>query len=42
MTMPRDEPLLRAGHPRLPGRRGRFDSEGDYVMTLLVRGELNR
>jgi putative CocE/NonD family hydrolase len=38
-----DEPLLRAGYIRVyQDVRGRYDSEGDYVMTLPVRGELNR
>ncbi len=44
MTLPMaDEPLLRAGYIRVyQDVRGRYDSEGDYVMTLPVRGELNR
>ena len=44
MVMPvADEPLLRAGYIRVyQDVRGRYDSEGDYVMTLPVRGELNR
>ncbi|HEX8411940.1 MAG TPA: CocE/NonD family hydrolase [Thermoanaerobaculia bacterium] len=44
MTMPvADEPLLRAGYIRVyQDVRGRYDSEGDYVMTLPVRGPLNR
>ncbi|HET8772404.1 MAG TPA: CocE/NonD family hydrolase [Thermoanaerobaculia bacterium] len=44
MTLPiADEPLLRAGYIRVyQDVRGRYDSEGDYVMTLPVRGELNR
>ena len=44
MTMPlADEPLLRAGYIRVyQDVRGRYDSEGDYVMTLPLRGELNR
>ncbi|MEA2462687.1 MAG: uncharacterized protein QOJ98_434 [Acidobacteriota bacterium] len=38
-----DEPLLRAGYIRVyQDVRGRYDSEGDYVMTLPLRGELNR
>ena len=38
-----DEPLLRAGYIRVyQDVRGRYDSEGDYVMTLPVRGPLNR
>ncbi|HEX6097409.1 MAG TPA: CocE/NonD family hydrolase [Thermoanaerobaculia bacterium] len=38
-----DEPLVRAGYVRVyQDVRGRYDSEGDYVMTLPVRGELNR
>ena len=38
-----DEPLLRAGYIRVyQDVRGRYESEGDYVMTLPVRGELNR
>ena len=38
-----DEPLLRAGYIRVyQDVRGRYDSEGDYVMTLPVRGALNR
>jgi len=38
-----DEPLLEAGYIRVyQDVRGRFDSEGDYVMTLPPRGELNR
>ena len=38
-----DEPLLRAGYIRVyQDVRGRYGSEGDYVMTLPVRGELNR
>ena len=37
-----DEPLLRAGYIRVyQDVRGRYDSEGDYVMTLPVRGPLN-
>jgi hypothetical protein len=44
MTLPvADEPLLRAGYIRVyQDVRGRYDSEGDYVMTLPVRGELNK
>ncbi len=44
MTMPvADEPLLRAGYIRVyQDVRGRYDSEGDYVMTLPLRGELNK
>jgi putative CocE/NonD family hydrolase len=44
MTMPlADEPLLRAGYIRVyQDVRGRYGSEGDYVMTLPVRGPLNR
>jgi len=44
MTLPvADEPLLRAGYIRVyQDVRGRYDSEGDYVMTLPVRGPLNR
>jgi len=44
MTLPiADEPLLRAGYIRVyQDVRGRYGSEGDYVMTLPVRGELNR
>ena len=38
-----DEPLLEAGYIRVyQDVRGRFDSKGDYVMTLPLRGELNR
>jgi hypothetical protein len=38
-----DEPLLRAGYIRVyQDVRGRYGSEGDYVMTLPVRGELNK
>ena len=38
-----DESLLEAGYIRVyQDVRGRFDSEGDYVMTLPLRGELNR
>lgn len=38
-----DESLIRAGYVRVyQDVRGRYDSEGDYVMTLPVRGELNR
>jgi putative CocE/NonD family hydrolase len=38
-----DESLLRAGYIRVyQDVRGRYDSEGDYIMTLPVRGELNR
>ncbi len=38
-----DESLLQAGYIRVyQDVRGRYDSEGDYVMTLPVRGELNR
>ncbi|MGZ5473691.1 MAG: CocE/NonD family hydrolase, partial [Thermoanaerobaculia bacterium] len=38
-----DEPLLNAGYIRVyQDVRGRYDSEGAYVMTLPVRGELNR
>jgi hypothetical protein len=38
-----DEPLLRAGYIRVyQDVRGRYDSEGDYVMTLPVRGPLNK
>ena len=40
---PADESLLEAGYIRVyQDVRGRYDSEGDYVMTLPVRGELNR
>jgi putative CocE/NonD family hydrolase len=40
---PADEPLLRAGYIRVyQDVRGRYGSDGDYVMTLPVRGELNR
>jgi putative CocE/NonD family hydrolase len=44
MTLPvADEPLLRAGYIRVyQDVRGRHESEGDYVMTLPLRGELNR
>jgi putative CocE/NonD family hydrolase len=44
MVMPSaDESLLDAGYIRVyQDVRGRYDSEGDYVMTLPVRGELNR
>jgi putative CocE/NonD family hydrolase len=44
MTLPvADEPLLRAGYIRVyQDVRGRYGSEGDYVMTLPLRGELNR
>jgi putative CocE/NonD family hydrolase len=38
-----DESLLRAGYIRVyEDVRGRYGSEGDYVMTLPLRGELNR
>jgi putative CocE/NonD family hydrolase len=38
-----DESLVRAGYIRVyQDVRGRYDSEGDYVMTLPLRGELNR
>lgn len=38
-----DESLLAAGYIRVyQDVRGRYGSEGDYVMTLPVRGELNR
>ena len=38
-----DEPLLRAGYIRVYGDvRGRYGSEGDYVMTLPIRGALNK
>ncbi|HEX8252801.1 MAG TPA: CocE/NonD family hydrolase [Thermoanaerobaculia bacterium] len=38
-----DEPLLRAGYIRVyQDVRGRYNSEGDYVMTLPLRGPLNR
>ncbi len=38
-----DEPLLREGYIRVyQDVRGRYGSEGDYVMTLPVRGPLNR
>ena len=38
-----DESLLRAGYIRVyQDVRGRYDSEGDYIMTLPPRGELNR
>ena len=38
-----DESLLRAGYIRVyQDVRGRFESEGHYVMTLPLRGELNR
>jgi putative CocE/NonD family hydrolase len=40
---PADEPLLAAGYIRVyQDVRGRFGSAGDYVMTLPLRGELNR
>jgi len=40
---PADEPLLRAGYIRVyQDVRGRYRSEGDYVMTLPVRGALNK
>ncbi len=44
MTLPlADESLIRAGYIRVyQDVRGRHDSEGDYVMTLPLRGELNR
>lgn len=44
MTLPvADEPLLRAGYIRAyQDVRGRFGSDGDYVMTLPLRGPLNR
>jgi putative CocE/NonD family hydrolase len=44
MTLPMaDESLLRAGYIRVyQDVRGRYESEGDYIMTLPVRGELNR
>ena len=44
MTLPvADEPLLRAGYIRVyQDVRGRYESEGDYVMTLPVRGALNK
>jgi uncharacterized protein len=44
MTLPvADESLIRAGYIRVyQDVRGRYDSEGDYVMTLPLRGELNR
>jgi putative CocE/NonD family hydrolase len=44
MTLPvADEPLLRAGYIRVyQDVRGRYESEGDYVMTLPVRGPLNK
>jgi putative CocE/NonD family hydrolase len=39
---PADEPLLEAGYIRVyQDVRGRYDSQGDYVMTLPVRGPLN-
>jgi putative CocE/NonD family hydrolase len=38
-----DESLIRAGYIRVyQDVRGRYDSEGEYVMTLPLRGELNR
>jgi uncharacterized protein len=38
-----DEPLLRAGYIRVyQDVRGRYDSEGDYIMTLPPRGPLNK
>ncbi len=38
-----DESLVRAGYIRVyQDVRGRYDSEGDYVMTLPPRGDLNR
>jgi hypothetical protein len=38
-----DESLVRAGYVRVyQDVRGRYGSEGDYVMTLPVRGDLNR
>ena len=38
-----DEPLLKAGYIRVyQDVRGRYGSEGDYVMTLPVRGPLNK
>ena len=44
MTLPAaDEPLLEAGYVRVyQDVRGRYGSEGDYVMTLPLRGALNR
>ncbi|HEY0159897.1 MAG TPA: CocE/NonD family hydrolase [Thermoanaerobaculia bacterium] len=44
MTLPAaDEPLLRAGYIRVyQDVRGRYESEGDYVMTLPLRGPLNK
>lgn len=40
---PADESLIAAGYIRAyQDVRGRYGSEGDYVMTLPVRGELNR
>jgi uncharacterized protein len=38
-----DESLIHAGYIRVyQDVRGRYDSEGDYVMTLPLRGDLNR
>jgi uncharacterized protein len=38
-----DEPLLREGYIRVyQDVRGRYGSEGDYIMTLPVRGPLNK
>ena len=44
MTLPvADEPLVEAGYIRVyQDVRGRYRSEGDYVMTLPVRGPLNK
>ena len=44
MTLPvADEPLVGAGYIRVyQDVRGRHESEGDYVMTLPVRGPLNK
>lgn len=40
---PADETLIEAGYIRVyQDVRGRYGSEGDYVMTLPVRGPLNR
>lgn len=43
MTLPlSDEPYLREGYIRVyQDVRGRYGSEGDYIMTLPVRGPLN-
>jgi putative CocE/NonD family hydrolase len=44
MTLPvADEPLVGAGYIRVyQDVRGRYESEGDYVRTLPVRGPLNK